>query len=198
MIYKAKHIYTPEGPIDGYLIVEKGKIKAITKEKQKADVDFGNKLIIPGIFDTHNHASGGYHPYGKTDKIRVSNNKKYLKNLAAKGVTSVLTTLFSTIADEESIEVLTTLSDKIVGRQFDGATSVGINFEGPFLNRVGENGVRYVPDPVDLNCLSRKVHRYNSLCFCGDLSFYIFYINVVGVGTNVRKHGSSAAIKHTV
>ncbi|MBQ6559855.1 MAG: N-acetylglucosamine-6-phosphate deacetylase [Erysipelotrichaceae bacterium] len=162
MIYKANHIYTPEGPINGYLIIEKGKIKAITKEKQKADVDFGNKLIIPGIFDTHNHASGGYHPYGKTDKIRVSNNKKYLKNLAAKGVTSVLTTLFSTVADEESIEVLTTLSNKIVGKQFDGATSVGINFEGPFLNRVGENGVRYVPDPVDLKAIKQYID------ICGD------------------------------
>ena len=159
-IYRSRHIYTENGEIDGYLIVQDGIIKEIGQGKIKADHDFGNKLIIPGIFDTHNHASGGYHPYGKTDKIRVSNNKKYLKNLAAKGVTSVLTTLFSTIADEESIDVLTTLADKIVGRQFDGATSVGINFEGPFLNRVGENGVRYVPDPVDL----KAIQQYIDIC----------------------------------
>lgn len=156
-IYKCRNIYTLDGKIDGYIIVNNGKIVDITTEKQKADFDYSNKIIIPGIFDTHNHASGGYHPYGTSNKDRVYYNKMYLKNLARTGVTSVLATLFSTVADQESIDVLTTLSKKIVNKKFDGATAVGINFEGPYLNRVGEGGKRYVPDPVDTKVLQQYI-----------------------------------------
>ena len=195
MIYKAKQIYTPDGPIDGYLIVEKGKIKAITTEKQKADIDFGNKMIIPGIFDTHNHASGGFHPYGKSEKIRVSNNKKYLKNLAAKGVTSVLATLFTTVADEESLEVLETLATKIVGKKVDGATAVGINFEGPFLNRVGEGGISYEPDPVDPAYLQKCID------ICGDKLWEMGMapeLPKAEEGTKLLlKNGTKVAMTHT-
>ena len=148
-VYRCRNIYTENGKVNGCLIVENGKIVEITQDKVPADYDFGNRMIIPGIFDTHNHASGGYHPYGKNDKERTENNKKYLKNLASRGVTSVLATLFTTVADQESLDVLKTLSRHIVGRKLDGATAVGINFEGPFLNRVGEGGVSYEPDPVD-------------------------------------------------
>lgn len=159
-VYKCHNIYTENGKIDGYIIVKNNKIVDITTQKQKADVDYGNKIIIPGIFDTHNHASGGYHPYGTNEKERVKYDKMYLKNLARTGVTSVLVTLFSTVADQKSIDVLKTLADKIVGKKLDGATAIGINFEGPYLNRVGEKGTRYTPDPVDVKVLQ----EYLDIC----------------------------------
>ena len=156
-VYRCRNIYTENGKIDGSITVKDGKIIEISTEKKDADFDYGNNLIIPGIFDTHNPASGGYNPYGESDHIRIANNRHYLKNLAAKGVTSVLATIFSTKADQESLDVLKTLSDHIVGKEFDGATAVGINFEGPFLNRTGEGGIRYVPDPVDLDYLKKCI-----------------------------------------
>lgn len=153
--YKSERIYTSNGIVDGYMVVDGNKIVNITTDRMNADYDFSNQIIIPGIIDTHNHAAGGYSPYGINDDERFENNKHYLKNLAATGVTSVLSTLFSTKANQESLDVLKTLANEVVGKDFDGATSVGINFEGPFLNRTGEKGIRYIPDPVDCNYLNK-------------------------------------------
>ncbi len=159
---RCHNIYTQNGVIDGYLTFEGDKIIDISTQKQKADFIADDNYIIPGIFDTHNHACGGFHPYGQSEEIRIDNNKKYLKNLASRGVTSVLATLFSTVADEESDEVLKTLADHIIGKKLAGATAVGINFEGPYLNRVGEGGIRYVPDPVDSDVIAKYID------ICGD------------------------------
>ena len=157
---RCHNIYTENGVIDGYLSFEGEKITDISSKKRQADFIADDYYIIPGIFDTHNHACGGYHPYGENDDIRIGNNKKYLKNLASRGVTSVLPTLFSTVADQESDDVLKTLSDSIVGKKLDGATAVGINFEGPYLNRTGEGGIRYIPDPVNLDV----IRKYIGIC----------------------------------
>ena len=51
-----------DGCKSGYLEIEDRKIKAYYEEDAnvKADVDYGNNRIIPGIFDTHNHGGFGY------------------------------------------------------------------------------------------------------------------------------------------
>ncbi|MDD7228335.1 MAG: N-acetylglucosamine-6-phosphate deacetylase, partial [Firmicutes bacterium] len=62
MIIKAKRIYLEDGLFNGYLEIEGSKIINIYNEDAdiKADIDYGNNRIIPGIFDTHNHGGFGY------------------------------------------------------------------------------------------------------------------------------------------
>lgn len=164
-IIKAKHICTPNGIVDGYLVIENKKIVAITNEELIADRDYGDKYIIPGIFDTHNHASGGYSIYGDKEtedelKSKKECTEKYLKVLASLGVTSVFPTLFATVVAKEEKDVIASAKN-YVGKDVDGAKALGINFEGPFLNRVGEGDIKYVPDPINLDDIQEFINISN-------------------------------------
>ena len=69
MIYHSSTIISEYGTFDGYIKVENGKITdVIRKEMQEleADYDFGDNIIIPGIFDTHNHGYMGWDPSDQT------------------------------------------------------------------------------------------------------------------------------------
>ena len=61
-IIKSSKILTENGFIDGFLIHENGKIIEITKkmDSQEEIIDYGDKMIIPGLFETHNHGVYGY------------------------------------------------------------------------------------------------------------------------------------------
>ncbi|MBO7698029.1 MAG: hypothetical protein J6S38_03210, partial [Erysipelotrichaceae bacterium] len=65
MIIYSKNIVTEQGIIDGYLKVEGSRICDIVRkdtEELKADLDYEDYVIIPGIFDTHNHGYLGWDP----------------------------------------------------------------------------------------------------------------------------------------
>lgn len=156
LIYRSRKIYTPDGVVDGYMLVENGKIMKISKGNIDGARDLLNMLIIPGIFDTHNHACDGYSISGKDDEDRVRNTGAYLRGLASKGVTLVFPTLFSTEANQESLDELKT-AVTFVGKDVKGAEVAGIHFEGPFLNRVGEHGQRYDTDPIDLEYVKKCI-----------------------------------------
>lgn len=147
MIIKSKRIVCEDKILDGYIVVENGKIAAIKEVNEKiiADIDFGNNRIIPGIFDTHNHGTQGYGLMGDASKEDI---KKYLKGLASQGVTSILPTC--------SVDLISKISEMITETQ-DGAKIVGIHSEGPWLNRVGEKGIRTGWPAVDINRAKKMI-----------------------------------------
>lgn len=57
MIIHSTRIYFEEGCKSGYLEIEDGKFKDFYPEDAaiKADVDYGENRIIPGIFDTQKY-----------------------------------------------------------------------------------------------------------------------------------------------
>lgn len=133
-VYKSHNIVCEHIIVDGYMIVEDGKIKEITKLTNYKDVvDLNDLVVIPGIFDTHNHGVMGYNLMGS---INYDKDKQtvlgYLKGLASQGVTSVLPT-----ADISMFSVIADLADTNEGAQIRG-----IHSEGPWLNRVGEKGIK--------------------------------------------------------
>ncbi len=147
--YKSTQIVLENSVFDGYLLVEKGKIKAITTHIEHCTVvDCGHDRICPGIFDTHNHGALGYNllSEGDSDKAKAT-VLGYLKGIASQGVTSVLPTsdisLFGVIAD---------LSKSPEGQQIRG-----IHSEGPWLNRVGEKGIKTGYPKVDLDLAKKMV-----------------------------------------
>ena len=164
-VFKSKSICTPNKIIDGYLIVDDDKFFDVVLDYDGEYIDLEDKMIIPGIFDTHNHASGGYSVYKDSEeetlnylknKVLKTNTSCYLKVLASLGVTSVFPTLFATKVDKEEKEVIKSLRHYI-GKNLDGAKALGINFEGPFLNRTGEGSERYIPDPININDIKEFV-----------------------------------------
>ena len=138
MKLRSQRIYTAEGMISGELTVENGKITAIKAGAQSADaLDFGNQRVIPGIFDTHNHGTCGYWAGDgrHTFEENVAAVKGYLKGLASQGTVNI----FPTTTAPDAIAAVAAVA--LEGPQ-DGAQILGIHSEGPWLNRVGEKGIR--------------------------------------------------------
>lgn len=132
MIIKSKRIVCKDHILDGYIVIENGLIKSLLPATRKlvVDLDVGNNRVIPGIFDTHNHGTQGYSLIDNCDEDEIMG---YLKGLASQGVTSVFPTC--------SLEAISTIAT-IAQKPQDGAKIVGIHSEGPWLNRVGEKGVK--------------------------------------------------------
>ena len=137
MKVQSTRIYMEDGCKAGVLTIENGKITAFTPGTDPEAVDYGDKRIIPGIFDTHNHATCGFNPgedFGTLEE-RKALVKGYLKALASQGTVNV----FPTVTPVDAIAAVAAVHDE--GPQ-DGATILGIHSEGPWLSRVGEKGIR--------------------------------------------------------
>ena len=149
MIIRSKRIYTDNGLVDGYLVVEEGKIKDICDKTAEltADFDVLDNMIIPGILDTHNHGSMGYSLMNKGEGAE-DEIKGYLKGVASQGVTNVFPTA--------AVEIIKDVA-KVAKEENDGATIVGIHSEGPYLNRVGEKGIHTGYPDVDMEFVKKMV-----------------------------------------
>ena len=133
MKVQSTRIYMEDGCKAGVLTIENGKITAFTPGTDPEAVDYGDKRIIPGIFDTHNHATCGFNPgedFGTLEE-RKALVKGYLKALASQGTVNV----FPTVTPVDAIAAVAAVHDE--GPQ-DGANILGIHSEGPWLSRVGE------------------------------------------------------------
>ncbi len=151
MIIKGNKIYFEDGVLSGYLKVEDGIIKQFLpiETEIKADVDYHDNLIIPGIFDTHNHGTMGYSLMHNDETDVKAQVRGYLKGVAAQGVTNVLPT-----ADYRIIKEVA----EVAQEELMGARVIGIHSEGPYLNRVGEKGIyKGFPD-IDMNVV-RKMYE---------------------------------------
>ena len=145
--YKSKRIYTEKGIVDGFIGVENGKVASIiTGTLDKPYEDFGDKRIIPGVIDTHNHGAVGYSFNESTTTKEV---ETCLLGEAAQGVTSI----FPTVNQVEQFPLLADVADKEV----TGAKILGIHSEGPWGSRVGEKGdpKNTYYKPVDLEYAKR-------------------------------------------
>lgn len=122
----------------GAMIIEAGKLTGFTQDPQllAEAVDYGNQRIIPGIFDTHNHGTHGYGLSGQVSadpQVQKPIVQHYLKALGSQGVTSIFPTC--------AVSMIRSVSE-VADEDNEGADIVGIHSEGPWLNRVGEKGIR--------------------------------------------------------
>ena len=152
MIIHSKRIYMEDGCKAGYLEIENRKIVKYYNESEnvKADIDYGNNRILPGIFDTHNHGGFGY---CLMEKINKENIKKFLKQEASFGVVNIL----ATTAGLENIAILS----EEVGLDQNGSRILGVHSEGPWGNRVGEKGVDTGHPKIDFGYARQMVEAGN-------------------------------------
>jgi N-acetylglucosamine-6-phosphate deacetylase len=135
MIIKSDKIYFEDGVKSGYLEIENGKFKKFYGNLDTDSfVDYTGYIILPGIIDTHNHGTCGYSMIvDKETELNDESTKGYLKGLASQGVTGIFPTV-----NPESIKQVAVSA----GEGFEGAKILGIHCEGPWLNRVGEKGIK--------------------------------------------------------
>lgn len=171
MIIKSKRIVLEDRVISGSLKIENGRIIQIGDYNiDNFDIDYGNNRIIPGIFDTHNHGTNGYGLRGKDDNNADKIVKGYLKSLASQGVTCIFPTTYG--------EMIKTYA-RVANQDNDGAKILGIHAEGPWLNRVGEKGIRTGWPEVSLNAAKELVDNGNGLLKLVALAPEIPNINTV-------------------
>ncbi len=149
MIIRSKRIYCEDDVVDGFLVIEDRVIKAIEGRAADlvADLDVGDKRIIPGIIDTHNHGTMGYNLIKSVPDVDAE-IKAYLKGLAYQGVTGVFPTCDPAIIKDVA---------RLAKEEQDGAKIVGIHSEGPYLNRVGEKGIDTGHPDIDMDFVKQMV-----------------------------------------
>lgn len=144
-------IYLKDRLFDGSIGMEKGKILALEKGCHEEAVDYGNRRIIPGLIDTHNHGTYGWSCTDDPSLLEVSG---YLKALAAQGTTAV----FPTAGANHCTGIVAAARAKP-----KGARIVGIHYEGPYLHRVGEKGIPQPAVDIDMAVVRRIVQECQGL-----------------------------------
>lgn len=160
---KSSRIYSSEGVISGYIVVDGNKIIKIAEDIEDIEdievIDYKDNRIIPGIIDTHNHGMYGFKLRKTTEddtrEVLEKNVIGYIKALPTVGVTGVFPTA--------QYEVFDIIANNVKNNPNIGAKVLGIHSEGPYLNRVGENGKPKPYPPVDLNHVQNMIDRAGGL-----------------------------------
>ena len=161
MLLHSRHIFTELGEIDGVIEIENGRIVRIAEGDADGARDLGELTVIPGIFDTHNHGTQGYSLLDGEDKVFVGGLRGYMRGAASEGVTLIFPTFFSSTGVGPRTLELVALAAREADEKPCGARIGGLHFEGPFLNRVGEHGVRPEPLEIDLEFVRNTIRAAN-------------------------------------
>ena len=129
MIIQSKKVWIADQFIPAIIEMDGGKIISIGAYGSKsADVDYGEKRIIPGFIDVHCHGAYEF----DTNDAHEEGLRNWAKNIVSEGVTAFLATTIT-----QSEEVLTKAVAnvaKVMEDGYEGAEILGIHFEGPYLD----------------------------------------------------------------
>ncbi len=116
---------------EGEHILAIGGLSAFNKDSVMTVYAFENAYATPGFVDTHIHGAGGF------DSSSVMLSPKSLSDmsllLASKGVTSFVPTIVADAPDKMLANLAALV--EAMKQPMPGADCVGINIEGPFINR---------------------------------------------------------------
>ena len=128
--YHSSRIYTADGMKDCIIGVEDGRFACFVEGTIDEEViDFGDRRIIPGIIDTHNHGAVGY-------RFQALENLDELDQALLGEASFGVTGIFPTINKVEHLPLLV----EGIKKGSPGTRILGIHSEGPWGSRVGEKG----------------------------------------------------------
>lgn len=129
MIIQSTQVWVSSQFIEAQLEIIDNKIVAMYPHGTKpVDVDYENNRILPGMIDIHCHGGLGF----DTNDANPEGLKMWAAGLAKEGITGFLPTTVT-----QSEEILTNaLANvvQVVEEGYEGASILGIHFEGPYLN----------------------------------------------------------------
>lgn len=122
------NIVTEHEVVNGYMVVDGGKVASVTTEKPACEVaDYGDSYFVPGFIDMHIH---GLHEYLIDDGPEAYGN--VCKTLPKYGVTSFLPTVSPLPAGQDTAYLAS-----LAATETEGANVLGFHLEGPFLKLTG-------------------------------------------------------------
>ena len=144
-VIKSKNIFTEEGIVDGYIIINNNieNVQSGSYSGGDSVYDYQNAYILPGFIDIHIH--GGY---GEDAMDASFEGLKHLsKSLLSEGTTSFLPTTM-TQSNENIIQALQNIKN-VHNDEYEGAEILGVHLEGPFISeeKIGAQNPKYVQQP---------------------------------------------------
>ena len=145
MIIQSKKVWIADQFIPASIEMAEGKITSIgSYGSKKADVDYGDKRIVPGFIDVHCHGAYTF----DTNDTHPEGLRNWAKNVVGEGVTAFLATTIT-----QSVEVLTKAVENVADvmeEGCEGAEILGIHFEGPYLDMKykGAQPEQYIVKPT--------------------------------------------------
>ena len=145
MIIQSKKVWIADQFVPAIVEMDGGKIVSIAPYGSKpADVDYGDKRIVPGFIDIHCHGAYTF----DTNDAHEEGLRNWTKNIVGEGVTALLATTIT-----QSVEVLTKAVSnvaKVMEEGYEGAEILGIHFEGPYLDMKykGAQPPQYIVNPT--------------------------------------------------
>ena len=129
MIIQSKKVWIADQFFAAAIEMENGKIVNVLPYGSKpADVDYGDKRIVPGFLDIHCHGAYTF----DTNDAHEEGLRNWTKGIVDEGVTSFLATTI-TQSEEVLTDALTNVA-KVMEDGYEGAEILGIHFEGPYLD----------------------------------------------------------------
>lgn len=197
MIIQSKRVFLSGQFVPAQVHMDKGKITDITPYgKLLPDVDYDDKLIVPGFIDIHTHGMGGY----SADEASHEGLIRWLKALPAEGVTSFLPTTTSQ-RREIILKALKNIAD-VKKQKYIGAEIIGVHLEGPFIDHsyrgmhIEENlRVPSVEEFMEYQEVSNNLIKYVTVACEHDKNFsFIRYVSQNGVTVSIGHSGASFEI----
>lgn len=142
-VFKASKIFLENEILENaFMVVEDNKITDFLTEYDGEYEDFGDKIIAPGLVDTHVH---GYKNADVTDAIEGELNTMSVGMLEM-GVTSFLPTTLTSSVEQLNKAI------ELIGKEYKdakGAKIKGIFMEGPYFTEEfkGAQNPAYMSDP---------------------------------------------------
>ena len=128
MKIKSTRVYVYGDLIPAVIDVEDTRIKAVLPYESDADIDYGDRRILPGFIDVHCHGAYGFDVnYADPEGL-----KKWTAGVVEEGVTGILATTL-TQSKDVLLKAVRNVADVAKG-EYEGARILGIHFEGPYLD----------------------------------------------------------------
>ena len=129
MVLQSRRVWLAGQFVPAQLEVADGKIVNVYPFGTKtADVDYGNKRIVPGFIDVHTHGAYGF----DTNDGEPEGLRDWMRRIPEEGVTSILPTTVTQMPGVLTKAVANVA--KVVEEGYEGAEILGIHFEGPYLD----------------------------------------------------------------
>ncbi|WP_455618689.1 N-acetylglucosamine-6-phosphate deacetylase [Eisenbergiella sp.] len=129
MIIQSKRVWIAGQFLAMQIEMQNGKITDILPYGTKAaDIDYGDKRIVPGFIDVHTHGAYGF----DTNDAEPEGLRDWMKRIPEEGVTAILPTTVTQMPDVLTAALKNVAT--VVNEGYEGAEILGVHFEGPYLD----------------------------------------------------------------
>ena len=129
MIIQSKRVWIAGQFLAMQIEMQNGKITDILPDGTKAaDIDYGDKRIVPGFIDVHPPGAYGF----DTNDAEPEGLRDWMKPIPEEGVTAILPTTVTQMPDVLTAALKNVAA--VVSEGYEGAEILGVHFEGPYLD----------------------------------------------------------------